>query len=98
MLDKEISLLDIKSKFCHWWESRFNDIKNLKKEEKKVINKITNLAILSNSDNDIQPVIHIRFNARDVDKVKDNLIRNDEWLKMSKDDFDTIISSTKYNL
>ena len=71
MLDKEISLLDIKSKFCFWWESRFNDLKNLKKEEKKVINKITNLAILSNSDNDIQPVIHIRFNVRDTDKVRD---------------------------
>jgi len=71
MLDKEISLLDIKSKFCHWWESRFNDIKNIKKEEKRVINKITNIAILSNSDNDIQPVIHIRFNGKDVDKVKD---------------------------
>lgn len=71
MLDKEISLLDIKSKFCHWWETRYNDIKNLKKEEKKVINKITNLAILSNTDNDVQPVIHIRFNAKDADKVRD---------------------------
>jgi DNA-directed RNA polymerase II subunit RPB1 len=71
MLDKEISLLDIKSKFCHWWETRFNDIKNLKKEEKRVINKITSLAILSNSDNDAQPVIHIRFNVKDVDKVRD---------------------------
>ena len=71
MLDKEISLLDIKSKFCFWWESRFNDLKNLKKEEKRVINKITNLAILSNSDNDNQPVIHIRFNVRDTDKVRD---------------------------
>jgi DNA-directed RNA polymerase II subunit RPB1 len=71
MLDKEISLLDIKSKFCYWWETRFNDIKNLKKEEKRVINKITNIAILSNSDNDIQPVIHIRFNVKDVDKVRD---------------------------
>ena len=37
----------------------------------KIINKITNIAILSNSDNDIQPVIHIRFNGKDVDKVKD---------------------------
>jgi DNA-directed RNA polymerase II subunit RPB1 len=71
MLDKEISLLDIKSKFCNWWENRFNDIKNIKKEEKKVINKITSIAILSNTDNEIQPVIHIRFNVRDVDKVKD---------------------------
>jgi DNA-directed RNA polymerase II subunit RPB1 len=75
MLDKEISLLDIKSKFCHWWETRFNDIKNVKKEEKRVINKITNIAILSNSDNDIQPIIHIRFNVRDVDKVKDQFNR-----------------------
>jgi DNA-directed RNA polymerase II subunit RPB1 len=71
MLDKEISLLDIKSKFCNWWETRFNDIKNLKKEEKRVINKITNIAILSNTDNDIQPVIHIRFNVKDVDRIKD---------------------------
>ena len=71
MLDKEISLLDIKSKFCNWWETRFNDIKNLKKEEKKVINKITSLAILSNTDNDISPIIHLRFNIRDVDRVKD---------------------------
>ncbi len=71
MLDKEISLLDIKSKFCHWWETRFNDIKNIKKEEKRVINKITSMAILSNTDNDISPVIHLRFNIRDVDRVKD---------------------------
>lgn len=75
MLDKEISLLDIKSKFCHWWESRFNDIKTLKKEEKRVINKITSLAILSNSDNDIQPIIHIRFNVKDVDRVRDQFNR-----------------------
>ena len=75
MLDKEISLLDIKSKFCNWWESRFNDIKNIKKEEKRVINKITSLTILSNSDNDIQPVIHIRFNVKDVDRVRDQFNR-----------------------
>ena len=71
MLEKEISLLDIKSKFCNWWEKRFIDSKLLKKEEKKVINKITNIAVLSNTDNDIQPVIHIRFNVKDADKTKD---------------------------
>jgi DNA-directed RNA polymerase II subunit RPB1 len=71
MLDKEISLLDIKSKFCNWWETRFNDVKNLKKEEKRVVNKITSMAILSNTDNDVQPVIHLRFNVKDVDRVKD---------------------------
>jgi len=71
MLEKEISLLDIKSKFCNWWEKRYIDTKLLKKEEKRVINKITNLSVLSNTDNDAQPVIHIRFNVKDADKVKD---------------------------
>jgi DNA-directed RNA polymerase beta' subunit len=71
MLEKEISLLDIKSKFCNWWEKRFVDSKLLKKEEKKVINKITNISVLSNTDNDLQPVIHIRFNVKDADKSKD---------------------------
>ena len=71
MLEKEISLLDIKSKFCNWWEKRFVDSKLLKKEEKKVINKITNISVLSNTDNDLQPVIHIRFNVKDADKTRD---------------------------
>jgi len=71
MLDKEISLLDIKSKFCNWWDKRYIDSKLLKKEEKRVINKITNLSVLSNTDNDLKPVIHIRFNVKDTDKVKD---------------------------
>ena len=71
MLEKEISLIDIKSKFCNWWEKRYIDSKLLKKEEKKVINKITNIAVLSNTDNDLQPVIHIRFNVKDVDKTRD---------------------------
>ena len=89
MLDKEISLLDIKSKFCHWWESRFNDIKDVKKEEKKVLNKITNLCILSNSDNDAQPVIHIRFNAKDTDKIKDPFNREtiNEFIEHIIDNF-----------
>ncbi len=71
MLDKEISLLDIKSKFCNWWEKRFADTKLLRKEEKRIINKITSIAVLSNTDNDAQPVIHLRFNVKDVDKQKD---------------------------
>lgn len=71
MLEKEISLLDIKSKFCNWWEKRYIDSKLMKKEEKRVINKITNLSVLSNTDNDLQPVIHIRFNVKDADKIRD---------------------------
>lgn len=68
MLDKEVTLLDIKAKFYDWWVRRFAEVKTMKKEEKRVINKITNLTILSNSDNDKQPVIHIRFGVKDTDK------------------------------
>lgn len=71
MLEKEVTMLEIKSKFCSWWERRFTEAKTMRKEEKKVINKITSLAILSNTDNDKHPVIHIRFNVKDADKIRD---------------------------
>lgn len=61
MMEKEVTLLDIKSKFCSFWEKRFHSVKTLKKDEKKIIEKIQQLAILSNSDNDKDPIIHIRF-------------------------------------
>lgn len=70
MLEKEVTLLDIKSKFCSWWEKRLSDNKTMKKEEKKVLTKITQLAILSNIDNDNEPILHIRFNVKDVDREK----------------------------
>jgi DNA-directed RNA polymerase II subunit RPB1 len=62
-----ITLLDIKSKFCNNWEKRYNDIKNLKKEDKIILDRITTVCILSNSDNDLVPVIHIRFNMTQFD-------------------------------
>ena len=76
MLEKEVSLLDIKSAFCSWWEKRYLDSKLLRKEEKRVLNKITNIAVLSNTDNDEQPVIHVRFNVKEIDKVRDPFNRN----------------------
>lgn len=71
MIEKEVTLLEIKSKFCNWWERRHLDSKSMKKEERKVLQKITAVAILSNTDNDKKPVIHIRFNVKDTDKIKD---------------------------
>jgi DNA-directed RNA polymerase II subunit RPB1 len=65
MFKKEVSLLDIKSKFCNMWEKRFTD-KSIKKEKKLLFKKITHLAILSNSDYDENPIIHIRINITDV--------------------------------
>jgi DNA-directed RNA polymerase II subunit RPB1 len=67
MMEKDITLLDIKSKFCNNWEKRYQDIKNLNKVEKTLLERITTVNILSNSDNDLSPVIHIRLNMPQFD-------------------------------
>jgi DNA-directed RNA polymerase beta' subunit len=61
MHDKETTMLDIKTKFISHWNKYFNNIKNLKKNEKDLFSKITRCAILSNNNVDNQ-IIHIRFN------------------------------------
>ena len=61
MLDKETSLLDIKTKFITFWYKNFSNVKTIKKNLKNIITKIDKLAILSNNDN----VIHIRFKLID---------------------------------
>jgi DNA-directed RNA polymerase II subunit RPB1 len=65
MLNKEVTLLDIKSKFCHQWEKRYADIKSIKKEEKNLLDKILSCAVLSNNDNDKTPILHLRFDMND---------------------------------
>ena len=61
LLSKEVTLLDIKSQFCFAWEKRYSDIKGIKREKKQLIDKIIQIAVQSNTDNDEIPVIHIRF-------------------------------------
>lgn len=61
MHDKEITLLDIKTKFISHWTKSFNNIKNMKKNEKDIFTKISRCAILSNNIMNNQ-IIHIRFN------------------------------------
>ena len=61
MLNKEVTLLDIKTKFCNFWERRYGNMKGIKKEERLILEKVTQCAILSNSDNDRYPIIHLRF-------------------------------------
>lgn len=87
MLEKEVTLLEIKSKFRNWWEKRFNDTKVVKGEEKKVLNKINQLEIYSNSDNDKQPVLHIRFNVKDGEKDKFNMGTIDNFIDLIIDKF-----------
>jgi DNA-directed RNA polymerase beta' subunit len=67
MLDKEVTLLEIKSKFCNQWEKRYSDIKNIKKEEKYILDKIIQCALLSNTDNDEKPVLHLRFDMTEFE-------------------------------
>jgi DNA-directed RNA polymerase II subunit RPB1 len=61
LLSKEVSLLDIKSQFCFSWEKRYQDIKSIKREKRQLLEKISQLAVLSNTDNDDIPTIHLRF-------------------------------------
>ena len=61
MLDKETTLLDIKTKFYSFWHKNYNNTKTMKKNEKDIFNKISRCAILSNSTADKEQIIHIRF-------------------------------------
>lgn len=66
MLENNITLLDIKSKFCTAWERRRKDMKSVKKDNRLLLEDITQCAILSNDDNDVIPTIHIRFDMKNV--------------------------------
>jgi DNA-directed RNA polymerase beta' subunit len=79
MMEKDIVLLDIKSKFCNYWEKRYTDIKGIKKEDRQLFEKISQCAILSNNDNDIVPILHLRFDMKDfnyktITSLLDNII------------------------
>ena len=55
--------VEIKTSFCDNWASRFEDSKGSKKEYKRIIEKISQVAIVSNFDNSPVPIVHIRFDA-----------------------------------
>ena len=63
MIERNINMLEFKTSFCQNWALRHEDAKTTKKEYKKIIDKITQCAIVSNYDNSLVPIIHIRFNA-----------------------------------
>ena len=66
MLEKEVTLIEIKSKICNTWEKRHSD-KLIKKEEKQIFDNISQIAILSNTDYDATPIMHIRFDMVNFD-------------------------------
>lgn len=81
MLDKETTLMDIKTKFISHWQKNYTNTKNLKKNEKDVISRISRCAILSNGINDKEQIIHIRFNMSSF-----NYTLITEFLRMVFDD------------
>ena len=61
--ERNITMLEIKTSFCHNWVMRYEDSKGSKKEYKKIIEKISQCAIITNFDNSPVPIVHIRFDA-----------------------------------
>jgi len=81
MIEKETTLLDIKTKFISHWYKNYTNLKNLKKNEKEIISRISRCAILSNSPTDKEQIIHIRFS---MSSFNYNIIT--EFLRMVFDD------------
>ena len=63
MIERNVTMLEIKTSFCNNWMTRFEDSKGSKKEYKKIIDKITQCAIITNFDNSLNPIVHVRFDA-----------------------------------
>jgi DNA-directed RNA polymerase II subunit RPB1 len=81
MLDKEATLLDIKTKFVSFWYKNYTNLKNLKKSDKDIISRISRCAILSNDSTNKEQIIHIRFS---MSAFNYNMIT--EFLRMVFDD------------
>ena len=67
LLEYDINMLDIKSRFIQFWLNRFSDMSNVKKSIKDFINKIVHGCIISNYSNSETPIIHIRFELNNID-------------------------------
>lgn len=75
MLIANISLLDIMAKVDETMRNRNIQLKRGLKNRKLILSKILNYEILSNDDNSNKPVIHIRFQLKDIDNdIFDDII------------------------
>jgi DNA-directed RNA polymerase beta' subunit len=68
---KKLKLSEIKINFVKFWKSKLMTSKTNNKTEKDIYSRVVSCAILSNTENDPDPVIHIRFelNNYDVNKI-----------------------------
>lgn len=67
MMDKETTLLDIKTRFMKYWYNANSLKKTMKKTEKEIFTRINRLAILGSSDTNKEQIIHIRFSMSSFD-------------------------------
>lgn len=66
LLENNLTLLDIKSRFVSFWNTKYSDLSVLKKGEKDIIQKILNCCILSSNDNSPKCYLHIRFDLMEI--------------------------------
>jgi DNA-directed RNA polymerase II subunit RPB1 len=69
MNERDVKLLEIKTSFCANWSARYDDSKNRIKEYKRIIDKITQTAIVTNFDNSETPMVHVRFNVNNYNQT-----------------------------
>jgi DNA-directed RNA polymerase II subunit RPB1 len=67
LLDYDINMIDIKSRFVQFWENKFFDLTNVKKNVKDFIGKIIHGCILTNYSNSSSPIAHVRFELNNID-------------------------------
>ena len=67
---KKLKLFDIKINFVKFWRDKINNSKTISKSEKDVFNRVVNCAILTSNENEVNPVIHIRFDLNNYDLNK----------------------------
>ena len=78
IIEKNVTTLDIKSNYIKFFKNYLGDAKGLKRHEKKILNAITGSCILSNFDNNDNPIVHIRF---DLVEFNSNLLLSiNEWI------------------
>ena len=67
---KKLKLSEIKINFVKFWKNKLLNVKNNNKIEKEIYNRVVSCAILSSTENDPNPVIHIRFDLNNYDLNK----------------------------
>tara|TARA_Y100000813_G_C24126196_1_gene335248 strand:- start:130 stop:1212 length:1083 start_codon:yes stop_codon:yes gene_type:complete len=78
VIEKNVTMLDIKQTYLKFYQEFLGDLKGLKKQEKNIINSIVGSCILSNFDNNDNLYVHIRFDI--VDYTYDLLLEICDWI------------------